>query len=235
VLFRNPNSIPAPTAKDKRVLRNTQIDASHPGSLLHDFEVLLQYVQETNTRLTGTHLPPLKALRPLNERMSRPIEHGLTRPQQKSFPHINGLYLLLRASGLTTIDARGKTARLHLDEAMHTQWQALNPTERYFTLLETWVLRGDPAIIGEREGVFAFTHPVMRWATFHGHRFSSAVAHLSRMGNFPEAGKALLRALCASSAFSAFFLYSQYIPPEEPCRPQPILFPCALAWASSAN
>jgi hypothetical protein len=39
---------------------------------------------------------------------------------------------------------------LVVDEAVYQAWQGLNPTERYCTLLETWLLRGHPEIIGER-------------------------------------------------------------------------------------
>ncbi len=39
----------------------------------------------------------------MNERLSEPIQLDLKRPQQKSYPPINGLYLLLRASGLGQI------------------------------------------------------------------------------------------------------------------------------------
>lgn len=165
LLNREPNN-PKLTNARKDVLHQTRITADEPGSILRDFETLLTFVEETTPRLTGTRLLPLKTLRPLNEQMTQPIPMGLTRPQQKSFPHINGLYLLLRTSGLTRVEARGKQERLQPDEEMAAQWRELSLTERYFTLLETWLLRGDPVVIGERDGSFLFLHPFSRWLSF---------------------------------------------------------------------
>lgn len=135
----------------KRVLRDTVIDAAGPGTILRDFAAFLAYFLEQRRPLTRNHQLKLKDLPILNARLTRPIEHGLKRPQQKSFPHLNGLYLLLRASGLTYVDTAKKTPVLVVDEALYEVWQALNPTERYCTLLETWLLRGHPQIIGERD------------------------------------------------------------------------------------
>jgi hypothetical protein len=45
---------------------------------------------------------------------------------------------------------------LVIDKAVYDSWASLNPAERYFTLLETWLLRGDPEIVGERAGGFRF-------------------------------------------------------------------------------
>jgi hypothetical protein len=39
--------------------------------------------------------------------MTHPLHHRLSRPQQKSFPHLNGLFWLVRAAGLTYIEAQG--------------------------------------------------------------------------------------------------------------------------------
>ncbi|MBZ0320165.1 MAG: plasmid pRiA4b ORF-3 family protein [Anaerolineae bacterium] len=38
---------------------------------------------------------------------------------------------------------------LVVDEEVYKQWLTLNPTERYNSLLETWLLRGDVSILGE--------------------------------------------------------------------------------------
>ena len=74
----------------------------------------------------------------------------MNRPQQKSYPHINGLYLLVRALGLTCIEEMSRKPLLVVDDAVYRVWKGLNPTERYCTLLETWLLRGHSEIIGER-------------------------------------------------------------------------------------
>ena len=138
------------TSQHQQMLRDTTIDETGPGTILRDFAAFLDYFKERPRPLTGKHQIKLKDLEPLNARLTRPLKHGLERPQQKSFPHINGLYLLLRASGLTYVNHAGKTPGLVLDAEFYAGWEALNPTERYFMLLETWVLRGLPQILGER-------------------------------------------------------------------------------------
>jgi hypothetical protein len=48
---------------------------------------------------------------------------------------------------------RAKKPVLRIDQAVYQVWRSLNPTERYCTLLETWLLRGNPEIIGESGGL----------------------------------------------------------------------------------
>lgn len=86
----------------------------------------------------------------INASRKKPIEHGLKRPQQKSYPHIHGLYLLVRASGLTYVDESGKRPVLVVEEDVYKQWLTLIPTEQFGGLLEAWLLRGDVSILGER-------------------------------------------------------------------------------------
>ncbi|MHC1726152.1 MAG: plasmid pRiA4b ORF-3 family protein [Syntrophobacteraceae bacterium] len=132
-----------------RVLKETIIDKSDPGSILRDFSALLHYLEARGCPLTGKHQLSMRVLPEMNALLSHPIEHGLERPQQKSFPHINGLFLLMRASGLTFVEGTGKKPLLSIDDAVHQAWKALNHTEQYFSLLETWLLRGRPEIIGD--------------------------------------------------------------------------------------
>lgn len=55
----------------------------------------------------------------LNERMSRPVVHRLKRPQQRSFPHLHGLLLILRASGLGISQRKPPSRRLTIDPARY--------------------------------------------------------------------------------------------------------------------
>jgi hypothetical protein len=146
------------TDEHKRTLRALEVDEDGPGTVLRDFQMLLSFVQERELPVSKTHqLPPLKILPEINARLSHPIALGLKRPQLKSYPHIQGLYLLLRASGLGCIRGTPSKPVLAIDEAVYYSWRSLNPTERYFTLLETWLLRGYPEIVGERGTAFRFT------------------------------------------------------------------------------
>ncbi|MDT5158948.1 MAG: hypothetical protein QOH51_3305 [Acidobacteriota bacterium] len=97
------------SAKHQRILREQTIDESEPGRVLRDFEMQLNFVSRQETKVSGIHqLLPMNLLAELNAQLSKPLRSGLKRPQQKSYPHINGLYLLLRASGLSLIAEEGK-------------------------------------------------------------------------------------------------------------------------------
>ena len=91
----------------------------------------------------------MKSLTELNQRLSEPIQTALKRPQQKSYPPINGLYLLLRASGLGQIEYRGKKPFLALNPELLSSWKSFNPTERYCTLLESWLIHANEELLGE--------------------------------------------------------------------------------------
>jgi len=139
-----------------QVLRNVQIDERGPGTILHDFQVLLDYCREHDIKLSKTHLllSGGKLLAEINALLAEPIEVHLKRPVLKSYPNIAGLYLLLRASGLARVGGTPSTPWLHISEDAYQAWTRLNPTERYCTLLEAWILRGSGTILGERDTVF---------------------------------------------------------------------------------
>ena len=147
------------TQEKEEALRSTVINQQGPGTILTDFQAFLSFVDEAPVLLTPKHMLSMSVLAPLNERMTRPLQHGLRRPQQKAFPHINGLYLLMRASGLTYVDVTGKKPVLMIDAEVFDTWNRLNPTERYFSLWETWLLRASPDIIDENSSMAYYTHP----------------------------------------------------------------------------
>jgi hypothetical protein len=145
------------TDEHRRTLRALEVSEDGPGTVLRDFQMLLSFVRERKLPVSKTYqLPPRKVLPEINARLAHPIELGLKQPQLKSYPHIQGLYLLLRASGLGCIRGTAAKPVLAIDEAVNHSWSSLNPTERYFTLLETWLLRGYPEIMGERGNRFRF-------------------------------------------------------------------------------
>lgn len=134
----------------QRALRNRTIGENEPGAVLRDFASLLDFVGAREIVVSGKHqLLPMPLLAELNSRLSRTNQISLRRPQQKSYPYINGLYLLLRASGLSLVQQRGNKQLLLLDEDALRSWRGLNPTERYFTLLGAWLIRGRGEILGE--------------------------------------------------------------------------------------
>jgi hypothetical protein len=156
------------SSEHKRVLQELTIQESSPGTILRDFEALLDYLREGDLSITGTHQLPLRVLPEINAHLTHPLQLGLKRPQQKSYPHIHGLYLLLRASGLTYVGGTSKKPLLLVDEVVFQVWASLNPTERYGILLETWLLRGQPEIIGERSSsLFLIPENFQDWAHFY--------------------------------------------------------------------
>ena len=139
------------TSDQEQILRDQVITADHPGTILRDFQMLLDFVGPEGTEVGGKyHLLPLKFIGELDLRLSRPLRLELKRPQLRSHPYLQGLYLLLRASGLSRVEGAGTRSRLVLDPEMRAQWDRLNPTERYFNLMEAWLRFATGEMIGER-------------------------------------------------------------------------------------
>jgi hypothetical protein len=161
----------------QQILREQVIDEHGPGTILRDFEILLAFAAGEAPKVSKTNnLLPLKALVPLNDRLTNPLKVDLKRPQQKSYPHINGLYLLLRSSGIGYIEGTGTKLHLAVDDAVLQSWQSLNPTEKYCTLLETWIMRSSPEAIGEYRG--RWDSPIFSWKSFFG-RFSGTAMKIA--------------------------------------------------------
>ena len=51
--------------------------------------------------------------------------------------------------GSGEIITEGKKTKLVLDQKFLQIWHSLNPTEQYFTLLESWLFWGDSELLGE--------------------------------------------------------------------------------------
>ena len=148
----------------QQTLRKTKISREGPGSILRDFDELLNFIEETQPQVTARQqLFSMRSLEPLNARLSHPVELSLARPQQKTFPPINGLFLLARASGLTFIDPAGKRLVLQVDQDARQLWERLNPTEQYFNLLEVWLIYAGEEIIGERPVRGILNQTFTRW------------------------------------------------------------------------
>ncbi len=150
---------------EQTILQQQVISDEGPGTVVRDFATLLDFIGSEGVQTSGKlHFLPMQRLAELNARLIKPVELGLKRPQQKSYTHIHGLYLLLRASGLGLIQRHGRRNYLKLDMQGMSSWSDLNPTERYFSLLESWILRGNPEILGEH-GYFA-SGSIGKWPDF---------------------------------------------------------------------
>jgi hypothetical protein len=141
------------------VLRSLVVDETGPGTILRDLRALLGFVRERALPVSKKNqLPPLKVLPEINARMAHPVRLGLKRPQLKSYPHIQGLYLLLRVTGLAYVGGTSTSPTLTISDEVCTSWSHLSLTEQYFALLDAWLMRGTPEAVGERvdsQGDFA--------------------------------------------------------------------------------
>src|SRR5262249_42528582 len=110
----------------------------------------LDYVDKKGVKAGGKYnLLPIAAIPVLDPQLAHPLRLQLQRPQLKSHPYLQGLHLLLRSSGLGKVEGQGDKARLVIDPATLESWNALNPTEQYFSLLEAWLLVSRSDMIGE--------------------------------------------------------------------------------------
>lgn len=150
------------------LLRDQTITETTPGTIVKDFETVLAALGDRGLPVSSKlHQFPAKVLVPLNADLSQPIQIDLKRPVQKSFPNLHGIYLLLRATGIAQVKAQGKQHYLCLNPDIFASWQTLNPTEKYFTLLEAWTIRGDGELLGDqRSPLNEGTRVLQTWQYF---------------------------------------------------------------------
>ncbi|WP_448561987.1 IS1096 element passenger TnpR family protein [Trichothermofontia sp.] len=145
----NPETF-ALSEAEEALLHDLTIAETAPGTIVKDFDTLLAAIGDRGLAVSSKrHLFPMKVLGDLNAQMSQPIAIALQRPQHKSFPNLYGLYLLSRATNIGTVVPAGKQFKLQLRSEIFASWQQLTPTEKYFTLLEAWLIRGDEEVLGE--------------------------------------------------------------------------------------
>lgn len=140
------------TPAQRQPLAAQDFEQRAPGTILRDFEALLSLIGDAGLPVTPAHLFAMSSLETINRRLAQPLELRLKRASQKSYPPINGLYLVLRATGLGLIETQGKHPRLQLDPLVLASWRSLNAAERYFALLRAWWGRASEEMIGERRG-----------------------------------------------------------------------------------
>jgi hypothetical protein len=163
-----PVSAVSPSAMSEKaiaILQQQEITATIPGTILQDFQTLLDFIGQEGIAVGGKlNLIPMKSLVQINQRLAEPIQTDLQRPQQKSYPTINGLYLLLRATGIGKVVQKGKKSQLRLDSVMVNRWQQMNLTERYFNLLEAWLVIAQEEMLGERGHMTEGSRCLMYWS-----------------------------------------------------------------------
>lgn len=137
------------TLKDKLQLCRSVLEArtitnDEPGTILRDVEIVLEVIGE-GVQVGGknANLPP--AMLPhLNQRMADPIELKLRRALLRDYPNVAGVYILLRTLGLVVPEKK----KVRVDPERLSTWNAMNPVEKYFSLLECWLIYAQAGILG---------------------------------------------------------------------------------------
>ncbi len=131
--------------QSQKTLTEQAITADGPGTILRDVETLLGFIVEQGlvTKSRQGNLPA-EVLPALNERLAPAVALDLTRPLLRDYPNIAGPFVLLRVMGLVRVN--GKC--LQLDPPVLAFWRGLNPTEKYFALLEAWLFHADAGVLG---------------------------------------------------------------------------------------
>ncbi|GAA5509750.1 IS1096 element passenger TnpR family protein [Novipirellula caenicola] len=137
------------TKPNADILRKQTIEKGNPGSILIDIQMLIEAIGEGLPTTSKYFLLPQGRLDEFNQRLTTPLVHNIKRPQLRSFPALMGLFLLLRSSGLVVGEDKPKR-RMFVDPEMRAQWESLEPTDQYMSLLGTCMTTASFEIVGER-------------------------------------------------------------------------------------
>lgn len=126
--------------------------------ILNDFEVLIDYIVENKPSISKkANNIASKYVVELNQKLNKPLKLDLKQHSQTSYPYINSLMLILRASGLGITNFSKNNFFLTIDSSVYKQWKKLNDTEKYINLLIAWIFNGVPSIIGiKKELTYSF-------------------------------------------------------------------------------
>ena len=114
-------------------------------TIVENINRLIVYIQ--NNKVLATKINrhfAIKQIEELNSILVNPLKIISARPQQKSYPNLNGLYLILRTMGILTFAVSKKEIVMGIDEKLLKNWKTLNITEQYFMLLEFWLIHSKP-------------------------------------------------------------------------------------------
>ena len=148
--------------KADEYLKSFQINETAPGSLLHDVEVILEFIgsEGITTKSKQGNIPP-SILPRINEALHTSINLELKRALLKHYPNITALFVILRSLGLLEhriVRKKGsrtsETARIRINSSAMKRWKAMNQTERYFACLEAWVIHADPSVFASQEQTY---------------------------------------------------------------------------------
>jgi len=130
---------------DKIKLGKKEITLKNNQTIVEDINRVINHIQTNKILATkAKRYFGLKHIKELNDILVNPLNIISTRPAQKTYPNINGLYLILRAMGIIRFKVSKKEIVMQIDEELLKNWQSLNETEQYFMLLELWLIHSNP-------------------------------------------------------------------------------------------
>ncbi|CAA6800397.1 MAG: Unknown protein [uncultured Sulfurovum sp.] len=130
---------------DEIEVERKEIIFSGNETIVENINRVMAYIQEHKVLATkGKHYFAIKHIKDLNAILLDPIDVFSTRPAQKTYPNINGIYLLLRTMGMLTFQVSKKETVMGINSELLESWQRLNSVEQYFTLLENWLVHSKP-------------------------------------------------------------------------------------------
>jgi len=154
-------------------------------TIVENINRVLAHIQENKILATkGKQYFAIKHIKDLNSILVDPIDVFSTRPAQKTYPNINGIYLILRTMGMLTFQVSKKETVMGINEKLLKSWKKLNHTEQYFTLLENWLIHSQPydTIEGNRNNL-----PLLEIISFFTYgKNSSTERMIERLNFFPE-------------------------------------------------
>ena len=148
-----------------QLLSQQVFTTDQPNAIVKDFETFIEFLKLHKVEVSANQnaIAP-KYLADLNKRLSHPIKVDFQRHNQKSYPYIHGLYLLLRGSAIVQVQLDKKKNILQIDSQILQSWQELNDTEKYFNLLVTWIFYADEDIMSNgRNALREWWHVFHSW------------------------------------------------------------------------
>ncbi len=134
--------------------------------ILPDFQIILDYFSLNKVEVSRkTNRISNESVIELNKKLSKNLRLDLKQHNQASYPHINSIILLFRASGFGTLIQENDKLVLTLDKDLYKQWINLNESEKYFNLFITWICNGVPNIIGIEEDLFHCLNNLLHFMT----------------------------------------------------------------------
>ncbi len=152
-------------------------------SVVENINRVIEHIQ--NHKILATKAKrhfAIKQIKELNDILVNPIEIISARPAQKTYPNVNGIYLLLRAMGILRFKVSKKEIAMEINEELLKNWQSLNATEQYFMLLEFWLIHSNP-----RETIEGFNdRPIITLISFFTRERFSLDDTISELDYAPE-------------------------------------------------